>query len=79
MSKTVSVTETTRRFLQPLRSVRNGNSDVVTSHGKPVARMIPIQAGANATAEARRQLVARLRSESASGAGSWTRTELYEY
>lgn len=78
MDKAVSAVEANRRFSQLLRSVRDGDSYVVTSHGRPVARIIPVKAGAKGMTEARRQLFARLRSEPAIEAGGWTRDELYE-
>ena len=37
-----SAAEANRRFSQLLRAVREGDSYVVTAHGKPVAKIIPM-------------------------------------
>jgi len=42
MEKTVSAADANRRFSQLLREVRQGSSYVVTSHGRPVARIVPL-------------------------------------
>ncbi len=41
MEEAVSAAEANRRFSLLLRGVREGRSYIVTSHGKPVARLIP--------------------------------------
>ena len=41
MEEAVSAADANRRFSLLLRGVREGRSYVVTSHGKPVARLIP--------------------------------------
>ena len=41
MDEAVSAADANRRFSLLLRGVREGRSYVVTSHGKPVARLIP--------------------------------------
>ena len=41
MDEVVSAADANRRFSLLLRGVREGRSYVVTSHGKPVARLIP--------------------------------------
>jgi len=40
MEEAVSATDAQRRFSLILQSVRAGNSYVVTSHGRPVARAL---------------------------------------
>ena len=42
MNKAVSAADANRRFSELLRTVKKGRSVVVTSHGKPVARITPI-------------------------------------
>jgi antitoxin (DNA-binding transcriptional repressor) of toxin-antitoxin stability system len=50
----------------------------VTSHGKPVAKIVPFDADANLSARARTVLLTRLRSEPLAHAGRWKREDLYE-
>jgi prevent-host-death family protein len=45
MDKAVSAAEAKRRFSRILREVRDGRSYVVTSHGRPVARIVPAHNG----------------------------------
>ncbi len=42
MEETVSAAEANREFSKLLRGVREGNSYVVTSHGRPVAKLVPV-------------------------------------
>ena len=51
---------------------------VVTSHGKPVAKITPVVEDDRTSEGARHALFARLRKEPAVKAGSWTREELYD-
>ena len=78
MDKVVSAAEANRRFSQLLRSVREGDSYVVTAHGRPVAKIIPIREVEAVKERAREILLARLRSQPAIDIGPWTREELYE-
>jgi antitoxin (DNA-binding transcriptional repressor) of toxin-antitoxin stability system len=51
----------------------------VTSHGEPVAKVVPIDHGdAAAKEKAWRALLKRLRHQPAMNAGPWTRDELYD-
>jgi len=76
MDKSVSAADANRRFLAVLRTVKKGHSVVVTSRGKPVAKISPV--GNDTAAGARAVLFARLRRESVGAAGPWTRHELYD-
>jgi prevent-host-death family protein len=77
MDEAVSAADANRKFSLLLRGVREGRSYVVTSHGKPVARIVPV--GPNKTAAgARAALLARLENQPVVMAGPWTRDELYE-
>ena len=77
MDKTFSAADANRRFSELLRTVQKGRSVVVTSHGKPVARITPV--GDDRAAEgARAALFARLKRERAVKSGHWTRDELYD-
>jgi prevent-host-death family protein len=78
MQKAVSATDANRRFSELLRTVKTGRSVVVTSHGKPVARIVPVVEDERATEGARSALFARLRREQVAKAGRWTRDELYD-
>src|SRR5580698_1031684 len=42
MDKTVSAADANRRFSELLRTVKKGQSVVITSHGTPVAKISPI-------------------------------------
>lgn len=77
MEKAISAAEANRKFSQLLREVREGRSYVVTSHGRPVARISPIDNERDAD-RARDALLKRLRSQKAIDIGPWTRDELYD-
>ena len=78
MNQAVSATDANRRFSELLRTVKQGRSVVVTSHGKPVARISPVIGDDRAAEGARSALFARLRRERVVNAGRWTRDELYD-
>jgi prevent-host-death family protein len=78
MDKVVSAAEANRRFSQLLRSVREGDSYVVTAHGRPVAKIIPIREDEAVKDKAWEALLARLRTQPVIDIGPWTREELYE-
>jgi len=78
MDEKVSAAEANRRFSLLLRGVRDGRSYVVTSHGAPVARLIPAGRHDNAMLSARSALLSRLERQPIVDAGKWTRDELYE-
>jgi prevent-host-death family protein len=78
MEKMVSAADANRNFSQLLHGVRRGRIYVVTSHGKPVAKLSPIDDAGEAGASARADLLARLRSQTVMLIGPWTRDELYE-
>lgn len=78
MEEAVSAADANRRFSLLLRGVREGRSYVVTSHGKPVARLVPAGRRDEVAASARAALLSRLERQPAVHAGRWTRDELYE-
>lgn len=78
MDKVVSAADANRRFSEILRTVKDGKSVVVTSHGKPVAKIMPAGEDDRAAAGARSVLFERLRRERVVKAGRWTRDELYD-
>jgi prevent-host-death family protein len=78
MEERVSAAEANRRFSLLLRGVREGNTYVVTSHGKAVARIVPAGRDERMARRARDVLFARLEKQPAVDAGRWSRDELYE-
>jgi prevent-host-death family protein len=74
----VSAADANRRFSELLRQVRRGRSFVVTSHGKPVARLVPVDEGDQVSARARGLLLDRLQAQPVIDIGPWNRDELYE-
>jgi prevent-host-death family protein len=78
MDKVVSAADANRNFSQLLHGVRRGRIYVVTNHGKPIAKLSPIEDAGDAGVSARANLLARLRKQKTKRIGSWTRDELYE-
>jgi prevent-host-death family protein len=83
--RAISAADANRNFSRLLRDVRTGRSYVVTSHGTPVAHILPIGRASRAStgadrsrAAARRTLLARLAAQPAVDIGRWTRDALYE-
>lgn len=74
----VSAADANRKFSLILRRVREGHSYVVTSHGWPVARIVPADRRESLESGARAALFARLERQPVIDAGRWTRDELYE-
>lgn len=78
MAKIVSAAEANRQFSRLLREVGDGESYVVTNHGKPVAQLIPIMNQGKTAASALTALLSRLRAQRVVNASRWSREELYE-
>ena len=78
MEKMVSAAEANRMFSKLLRAAREGQSYVVTSHGKAVAKIVPAAEAGRVKLAARTALLKRLRSERTVRIGGWKRDELYE-
>ncbi len=78
MDKAIAAADANRRFSELLRTVKTGRSVIVTSHGKPVARITPIADDERAAEGARSALFARLRTERTMNVGRWARHELYD-
>ena len=75
----VSAADANRDFSKLLRHVKEGRSFVITSHGRPVAQLGPLDEGSSVRAAARRVLFKRLRTQASTPpVGAWTRDELYE-
>ncbi len=78
MEEAVSAADANRRFSLLLRGVREGRSYIVTSHGKPIARLIPAGRRDDVATGARSALLSRLEKQPVMHVGRWTRDELYE-
>lgn len=78
MDKFISAADANRRFSALLREVREGNQYVVTSHGWPIARLVPVSKGSDVARAQRAILLSRLEGQPLSNAGRWAREELYE-
>jgi len=78
VEKAISAADANRNFSQLLREIKEGKSFVVTSHGRPVARLEPIRNTGAAGRDARARLLKRLRAQPVRNAGPWKRDELYE-
>ena len=61
-SAAISAADANRAFSALLRRVRSGEAVVVTSHGRPVARLVPVREGDPVTTAARAGLFRRLRA-----------------
>ena len=76
MDKAISATEANQRFSELLRDVAKGASFTVTSRGRPVARVIPVEQ------EDQKRNIERLleyvRTLPRRRAGPWKREDLYE-
>lgn len=82
MEKTVPAADANRKFSELLRGVRKGRSYVVTSHGKPVAKLVPAGVDEGAVRSSRELLFERLQSQeplkSSAGRRRWKREDLYK-
>ena len=78
MEEIVSAAEANREFSKLLRGVREGNSYIVTSHGRPVAKLVPVVDNQLAREKARQELLAELRTRPILNVGRWTRDDLYD-
>jgi prevent-host-death family protein len=76
MDRAISASEANQRFSEMLREVANGESFTVTSRGRPVARVIPVE-----HEDHRRKIEALLEFVETlprRRAGPWKREDLYE-
>ncbi|MGA8270156.1 MAG: type II toxin-antitoxin system prevent-host-death family antitoxin [Candidatus Sulfotelmatobacter sp.] len=80
MEKAISAADANRKFSRVLREVKEGRSFVVTSHGRPVARIAPVEQKEGRIGESQswKALIRRLRNQRVINVGRWTREELYE-
>ncbi len=80
MEKAISASDANRKFSQVLREVKEGQTYVVTSHGRPVARIAPVpsKAGRVGDSPGWGRLQRRLHKQPVKNIGRWTRDELYD-
>ena len=78
MSTTVSASEANRQFSKILRAVEAGETVIVTSHGRPVARIAPVDEERERRRIAVQHLLHRLAAQPALHLGKMTRDEIYE-
>lgn len=74
----VSAAEANRKFSRLLEGARQGDSFIVTRHGKPVAKIGPVEVSSREESAGRKALLDRLRHQRAMDVGSSTREELYD-
>jgi prevent-host-death family protein len=80
VEKSISAGEANRNFSRVLREVGEGQSYVVTSHGTPVARIVPAKRSPADLAAAKQELIEYFKSRPIQviGGKKWTRDELYD-
>jgi prevent-host-death family protein len=80
MEKSISAADANRNFSRLLREVREGRSYIVTSHGRPVARIAPVlsKQGKVGDSPAWGRLIERLHKRPVMNIGRWKRDELYD-
>lgn len=79
--RAVTAAEANRRFSHILRDVRqDGAHFLITSHGTPVARILPTDGAEDAamTEQAKAALLQRLAQQPVVVGEPWTRDELYD-
>jgi len=79
MARSVSAAEANRQFSHLLAEVRKGRIYIITSHGKAVARIGPVETENTLARATKSALLDRLRDQPLTNpVGRWTRSELYE-
>jgi prevent-host-death family protein len=76
MDRPITASEANQRFSEMLREVANGESFTVTSRGRPVARVVPVE-----HQDQKRKiekLLEYLRTLPVRTTGPWKREDLYE-
>ncbi len=76
MDRAISASEANRHFSEMLRDVAEGDSFTVTSRGRAVARVVPIDRDDQKKRFDR--LLAFLKTQPVRYSGDWTREDLYD-
>ena len=74
--RTVTASDANRNFSGLLRDVATGESILIVSRGKPVAKISPANAETGSMV-AKETLMLRLSGQKSTGQRDWTRSELY--
>lgn len=77
---TVTAAEANRSFSKLLRAAQQGTSVTITSHGKPAAKLVPIDEdeGWDDRRQALKEMQARWAAQEPITIGPWTRDDLYD-
>ena len=78
MEQLISATDANHRISELLRGAREGTRYVVTSHGTPVACIVPFEQPEPDREDAKHRLLAHLDAQEVIDIGPWTRQDLYE-
>lgn len=80
MERLITATEANQRFSEMLRDVQSGESFVVTSRGKPVAKLVPIDEAAMIAEQSKKigALLEYVETLPRMNAGPWEREDLYD-
>jgi prevent-host-death family protein len=78
MEKAISASDANRKFSQLLREVKEGRTYVVTSHGRPVARIAPLTEQRDSKAKAALLAHLEARPVRRRPIGRWKRDDLYD-
>jgi prevent-host-death family protein len=76
--KYVSAAEANRQFSKILREVRDGETVVVTSHGEPVAKIVPAERDTAEREEAMARLLAHLDAQPVLNLPRISRDEMHD-
>jgi prevent-host-death family protein len=76
MDRAISASEANQRFSELLREVGQGDSFVVISRGRPVARVVPVDTSAKQ--KSTRRLLDFVDKLPRRNVGPWVRDELYD-
>jgi prevent-host-death family protein len=76
--KFFSAAEANRQFSKILRDVRGGETIIVTSHGEPVAKIVPAERDVAEREEARSRLFARLDAQPVLNLPRISRDEMHD-
>lgn len=78
--KTVTAADANRYFSKLLADVKRGETVIVTSHGQPVARIVPAEdeTTVRRREEARAEMLKRWAENPPTPIEPWTRDELYD-
>lgn len=78
MERRFTATEANQRFSELLRDVESGETVVVTSHGRPVARVVPFKDDLEDQAKRIGDFLDYVKTLPPRVIGPWTREDLYD-